>query len=768
MKRLLVIAGAEWRYWMRSRPALGGAVLMAVLLVATTLLTTLRMQGEAAERAHHQAEAETAFLSQPDRHPHRMVHYGHYVFRTPAPLALFDPGLDPVTGQSIFLEGHRQNTAMFAAAGASADLGGFSWLSPAMVYQLFGPLLVILLGHGLVAREREAATLATLLAQGTPGRVLLAGKALALLSVVGVLLLPLALSAGLVVYFSGHLDESPLTAAALVGAYLLYLAIWGAMALLASALLKRRSAVLATLATLWIALPLVLPAAAVSVASNAVPMAGKLETDLAMLTDLRKLGDGHNANDPAFAQLRADLLAKYRVQRVEDLPFNLRGVVAQVGEQRLTDTLNTYARAQMAAERRQAAVLAGHGWLTPLLAVAEASRAVSGTDLAHHHRFLQEAEALRYAFVQGLNRLHAEKLAYSDDVRRSGDAQAEERTRVDATNWQLLGRFVFQPSAWKHRVRMLALEGQIHERDAGHPVLALIGRFDFAFLVAFVLPLVLIVLLHDLRASERVAGRHDLLVATAGQATGVWHLRAALRASGVFVCAAVPLLVAGSLAGTAVSTLLAASALLLVYLLFWTAVCASLATWRQTGEVILAALVALWILLGVITPAAGRMGIDRAVPVPSGADIIMTQREAVNDAWDLPKATTMTAFVEHHPQWTADTAVVRPFEWKWYYAFQQVGDQKAHALSAAYTAGRRERDRLAGWLAFIAPPVRLERSLQALARTDVRVSLAYEARVRGFHAALRAFYYPRLFRGEVFDPAALEALPGFAARAAQD
>jgi len=74
-------------------------------------------------------------------------------------------------------------------------------------------------------------------------------------------------------------------------------------------------------------------------------------------------------------------------------------------------------------------------------------------------------------------------------------------------------------AAWKHRVRMLALEGQIHERDAGHPVLALIGRLDFAFLAAFVLPLVLIVLLHDLRASERAAGRHDLLVATAGRAT---------------------------------------------------------------------------------------------------------------------------------------------------------------------------------------------------------------------------------------------------------
>ena len=457
MKRLLQIAGAEWRCWLRSRLALGGAALLAVLLVATTVVTTLRMQAEAAERAHHPAEAAAAFLAQPDRHPHRMVHYGHYVFRTPAPLALFDPGLDPVTGQSIFLEGHRQNSAMFAAAGASADLGGFSWLSPALVYQLFAPLLLVLLGHGLVVREREAGTLATLLALGTPGRLLLAGKALALLAVVLLLLVPLALSAALAV----RAGESALAAWALVGAYGLYLGVWGALALLASALLRRRATVLAVLATLWIALTLVLPAVAVSNAAQAAPMAGKLETDLAMLTDLRKLGDGHNANDPAFAQLRADLLARHGVQRVEDLPVNLRGVVAQVSEQRLTDALNTYARAGMAAETRQAAALAAHGWLTPLLAVADASRAVAGTDLAHHHRFLQEAEALRYAFVQGLNKVHAEQLAYSDDIRRSSDAQAEQRTRVTAAHWQLLGRFQFKPDAAERRIAQAAPQWQM-------------------------------------------------------------------------------------------------------------------------------------------------------------------------------------------------------------------------------------------------------------------------------------------------------------------
>lgn len=461
LEAVVTIAAAEWRCWQRSRLAVGAAALLAVLLLATTVLTALRMQAESAERAHHQGQAEAAFRAQPDRHPHRMVHYGHYVFRTPAPLALFDPGLDAVTGQSLFLEGHRQNSAMFAGAAASADLGAFSSPSPAWVYQVLAPLLLVLLGHGVVLREREAGTLAALLAQGLGGRTLLAGKALALAAAVAVLLLPLGGAAGIAV----ARGESPAAAVALLALYGSYLLLWALTALMASALWRQRGAVLAALAALWIALALVLPALAVSATAAGgadaagAGLAGKIETDLAMLTEVRRLGDGYNVNDPAFAQLRDDLLARHGVQRVEDLPLNLRGVVAEYSERKLTATLNAWAQRQQAGEQRMAERLARHGWFTPMLALAEASRALSATDLRHHHRFLREAEVLRYDFVQGLNRVHAQQLAYADDIRRSSDPEAERRTRVDAATWQLLDRFRFEPDAAASRIAHAAPHG---------------------------------------------------------------------------------------------------------------------------------------------------------------------------------------------------------------------------------------------------------------------------------------------------------------------
>jgi len=314
---------------------------------------------------------------------------------------------------------------------------------------------------------------------------------------------------------------------------------------------------------------------------------------------------------------------------------------------------------------------------------------------------------------------------------------------------------------WIHRVRMLALEGQIYERDAGNPVLALTGRFDFAFFVAFVLPLVLIGVLHDLQAQERRAGRHALLVATAGQEGVPWRLRAVLRIGVVMLVALIPL-VGGALWEHATFERVAAACVAVVlYGLFWGLLIHLFASVKQGAPVILAGLIGIWACLAVVLPASLRAGIDEAVPVPEGADILLVQREAVNAAWDLPKAATMEPFLERHPEWAPYGAVDAPFAWKWFFAFQQVGDQKAEALSQAYRRGRVARDDRAASLAWLAPPALLERTLESLSGTDLRAHLAYEDQIRAFHAQLRAFYYPKFFKDEPYDRRALEGLPRF-------
>jgi len=447
-KTCIHIAKEELRHWLRSRLAILSFIIFSILLLFTSVITALDVQEAYNLRLHQQQIAEETFLSQPDRHPHRMVHYGHYVFRIPAPLAIFDPGVDAVTGQSMFLEGHRQNSTMFADARAQARTGGFGELTPAKLYHLFLPLLIIALGHGLIVRERETRTLSYLLTQGVSGVSIYFGKLLAISAVVIVLSLPALFSS----LAAGLLGESWLVCLTLYLANTLYLTIWALLALCLSALTSSRGLALGVLSAIWILSILIIPRIGVTSASIALPSEGKILSDMRMKQDLRKLGDGHNAADPAFKKLRTKILEEHRVEHVEDLPVNFRGVVAFKSETDLTNTLNAYAEKRMTQERAQATHLSAYSWVSPYLAISGASRNIAGTDLETHHRFLREAEALRYEFVQGLNKAHIEQLSYIDDINRNKSEEGSKRARVDAKNWQLLNDFRFKPDSGRERV----------------------------------------------------------------------------------------------------------------------------------------------------------------------------------------------------------------------------------------------------------------------------------------------------------------------------
>ena len=318
-------------------------------------------------------------------------------------------------------------------------------------------------------------------------------------------------------------------------------------------------------------------------------------------------------------------------------------------------------------------------------------------------------------------------------------------------------------SPWKHRIRMLALEGQIYETDSNNPDFALIGRFDFAFVASLIAPLLVILLLFDMRSSEQAAGRLRLLEANAANVKKLWWSRAELRVGALALALSIPVLIGGLNSGTPLLSLLICIGALCLYLLFWMGLTLWFTPAKRTGAYNLTIMLGVWLILCAILPATLTQLINKSVPLPDGGEIILTQREAVNDAWDLSRAATYDPFMERHPEWDDYRAwESEAFEWKWYYAFQQVGDQTAEPLSQAYQKGRKKRDELAKWSSLISPATLLQRHMEGLAETDMKAAMIYELRVRDFHEDLRHWYYPRLFKNEGFDAKKADAqLPKF-------
>ncbi|WP_269791078.1 DUF3526 domain-containing protein [Stenotrophomonas sp. Iso1] len=430
----------ELRALVRQRTALAGIILMALLTITATVVSLHHMQAAAEHRARQQAAAQADFEAQPDRHPHRVVHYGHFVYRLPAALAAFDPGVDPFTGSSMFLEGHRQNTANFGDVMQSSILTRFGQLTPAFVLQVLAPLVLVFLGYGLVAQERERGTLRQLMLQGASRRSIIGGKLAALLAVAAVFLLPAFVGlAGLAFGTAGAMP----VALSVMGGYALYLSVWCLLVVGISALLQRRRDALLALIGAWALMALLVPRVAPDLAYALFPLPDRLQNEVGIARDLRALGDSHDPSDPYFAGFRQRVLDQYGVSRIEELPVNYKGLLAVEGE-RLTSTLfNRYAQDSATLQHQQNQLVAGFSVLSPVLAIRQLSMAAAATDVRAHLSFLDQAERHRYRIVQQLNQMQADDVSYADDT--ASDAGADQRKRVDSAHWHRIPQFAFQP-----------------------------------------------------------------------------------------------------------------------------------------------------------------------------------------------------------------------------------------------------------------------------------------------------------------------------------
>src|SRR5689334_2539420 len=134
-------------------------------------------------RINYQAKARQSWEANPDKHPHRMAHFGSFAFRIKHPLSMFDNGMESYTGNAVFLEAHKQNTANYSEASFSTGLLRFGEISLAMLLQTVLPLILFFLGFNAVAQQRENATLKILVSQGASFKHIIWGNSLGLFAV---------------------------------------------------------------------------------------------------------------------------------------------------------------------------------------------------------------------------------------------------------------------------------------------------------------------------------------------------------------------------------------------------------------------------------------------------------------------------------------------------------------------------------------------------------------------------------------------------------
>jgi ABC-2 type transport system permease protein len=425
LRKIILLGRQVWANTIQRRGT-KGLILLINLLLFFSLIVGYLNHSQHQELVHGYGEdVRDQWENSPDKHPHRMAHYGYLVFREKFPLAFFDFGMDSYLGNVIFLEAHKQNTVNFSEANLSNGLLRFGEISAGMILQVLIPLLVFFWGYDLISRDREQGTLKILFAQGVQGFELIWGRTLGLFLLnLSTVILPFML--GFILLFFQYdqdlLGQSLAQYLLMLTGYLVYFLVLSLVAVWVSGISQSSKAALTTLIGCWLLFTLVVPKVSQVIGQTLFPTPSKIEFDSAVEAELILHGDSHNPNDPHYAALKDSVLRVHGVDSVQQLPFNYSGFVMREGERLSTETYLSHQRRLVELFKSQQQVITNAAWIDPFLAIKNLSMGMSGTDYDMYLHFQDQAEAYRYLLAQTMNELQIDLI--SNRIKNSSDPSA--------------------------------------------------------------------------------------------------------------------------------------------------------------------------------------------------------------------------------------------------------------------------------------------------------------------------------------------------------
>lgn len=418
MNKTWIIAKNEWRSIIRNKTAIIMVSAFTLILLLAAYIGSEHTGKQNQMRQKYQSVVQSQWQSQPNRHPHRVAHYGYLVFREKLPLSFFDFGVESFVGNSVFLEAHRQNTVNLSEAEFSNGMLRFGEVNMAMVLQLLVPLFVFFVGFSTVAGLKENGVLKIILSQGISIKKLLWGKIAGIFSFTVVFFLGLiAISFMLefIFYSSDFRIDTLIRALVTLVSYAIYLGVCAWITVMVSASSKKGSNALVILILLWMVCCIVLPKMSQAIGTSIYPSLSKVQFEKKIKRDLSKEGDPHDPNDPNFKLFRQSILKKYGVDSIQALPVNYAGLVMAEGERITTKLFNKHFDALIDTYKKQNRIGVYLSFINPYLMIRNASMAVAGTDMAHYINFQRQAESYRYKQTQYLNDIHAYKVKSKND-----------------------------------------------------------------------------------------------------------------------------------------------------------------------------------------------------------------------------------------------------------------------------------------------------------------------------------------------------------------
>jgi ABC-2 type transport system permease protein len=301
------------------------------------------------------------------------------------------------------------------------------------------------------------------------------------------------------------------------------------------------------------------------------------------------------------------------------------------------------------------------------------------------------------------------------------------------------------------------------ELENPHRLLA--GRFDLAFVLIYLYPLLILALTYNLLSSEKEQGTLVLAlsqpVSLRTLATGKIAVRFAVFVVAVVAMSLVAMTVAGVDlgAGGVLPRLVLWLGAVMSYGLFWFALAAVVASFGKPSATNAMVLAALWLLLVIMVPSILSMITTTLYPVPSRVEMIQAMRVASDEA-NAEGSKLLAQYYEDHPELASgdEQQAMTDFNLVRVAVNSEVG-RRVRPVLDRYTRQLAAQQRIVERARFLSPAILLQDALNDVSGTGVARHREFVSQVEAYHERWRDYFVPLVFqRARLAD---YSRLPGF-------
>jgi ABC-2 type transport system permease protein len=296
------------------------------------------------------------------------------------------------------------------------------------------------------------------------------------------------------------------------------------------------------------------------------------------------------------------------------------------------------------------------------------------------------------------------------------------------------------------QITIRTLEEKKYDSDLHNPASIAMGNFDFSFVLIFLFPLLIITFCYNIISEEKENGTWALVRTQGIHTTNLIWKKFLVRYLFIIFSLVFLLLLSVFIIPLPLNAaFLAFTALSIGYCSFWFALCAWVVSWQKNSNTNAISLLTFWLLLTIIIPAGVNNFLVTNYPVPEAFGTAVANRDGYHRKWDESKEHTMEKFYAHYPQFKKYTLPKQEFNWLWYYAMQQMGDDDAATQSNAMQQKLTQRNNWSNSIGYFIPTIHTQLQSNAIAQSGLENQMQFLAGTTKFHEEKRLYFYPKIF-----------------------